>query len=218
MAVHRCHGRVYSGSHVVRLLPLEANHRRKQQWQPAVVIKTASTKQRTMESVRSAFHAQLATVMDSLLAAAVCEIAKIFESSLCEQQAELAQKTEELSILRCKLEKVERRQKAKGGGSEEGEMSSGDREGSLRQQTLTGSGITAVFDSSWFMNNSIWSSSGHRHHIYTCSSRYQLHWTCCVHHYVALLPTELVPEMVTNYSSLAQDWIWEKMSLLILTQ
>ncbi|XP_014190528.1 zinc finger protein 16-like isoform X6 [Haplochromis burtoni] len=140
MAVHRCHGRgVYSGSHVVRLLPLEANHRRKQQWQPAVVIKTASTKQRTMESVRSAFHAQLATVMDSLLAAAVCEIAKIFESSLCEQQAELAQKTEELSILRCKLEKVERRQKAKGGGSEEGEMSSGDREGSLRQQTLTGS-------------------------------------------------------------------------------
>lgn len=148
MAVHRCHGRVYSGSHVVRLLPLEANHRRKQQWQPAVVIKTASTKQRTMESVRSAFHAQLATVMDSLLAAAVCEIAKIFESSLCEQQAELAQKTEELSILRCKLEKVERRQKAKGGGSEEGEMSSGDREGSLRQQTLTGSGITAVFV--WF--------------------------------------------------------------------
>ncbi|XP_063342870.1 zinc finger and SCAN domain-containing protein 20-like isoform X2 [Pelmatolapia mariae] len=140
MAVHRCHGRgVYSGSHVVRLLPLEANHRRKQQWQPAVVIKTASIKQRTMESVRSAFHAQLATVMDSLLAAAVCEIAKIFESSLCEQQAELAQKTEELSILRCKLEKVERKQKAKGGGSEEGEMSSGDREGSLRQQTLTGS-------------------------------------------------------------------------------
>lgn len=101
-----------------------------------------------MESVRSAFHAQLATVMDSLLAAAVCEIAKIFESSLCEQQAELAQKTEELSILRCKLEKVERRQKAKGGGSEEGEMSSEDREGSLRQQTLTGSGITAVFV--WF--------------------------------------------------------------------
>ncbi|XP_063342862.1 zinc finger and SCAN domain-containing protein 20-like isoform X1 [Pelmatolapia mariae] len=142
MAVHRCHGRgVYSGSHVVRLLPLEANHRRKQQWQPAVVIKTASIKQRTMESVRSAFHAQLATVMDSLLAAAVCEIAKIFESSLCEQQAELAQKTEELSILRCKLEKVERKQKAKGGGSEEGEMSSGDREGSLRQQTLTGSGL-----------------------------------------------------------------------------
>ncbi|KAG8004023.1 Zinc finger and SCAN domain-containing protein 5B [Nibea albiflora] len=96
-----------------------------------------------MESVRSAFHAQLATVMDSLLAAAVCEIAKIFESSLCEQQAELAQKTEEISMLRGKLEKVDRRQKAKGGGggSDEGEMSSGDRsEVSLRQQTLTGSG------------------------------------------------------------------------------
>ena len=82
-----------------------------------------------METVRSAFHAQLATVMDSLLAAAVCEIAKIFESSLCEQQAGLAQKTEEISILRGRLEKVERRRK--GGGSEEGE------------QTLNGSGNTA---------------------------------------------------------------------------
>lgn len=84
-----------------------------------------------MESVRSAFHAQLATVMDSLLAAAVCEIAKIFESSLCEQQAELVQKAEEISMLRGKLEKAERRQKGKGGGgvgSEEGEMSTGDRE------------------------------------------------------------------------------------------
>lgn len=95
-----------------------------------------------MESVRSAFHAQLATVMDSLLAAAVCEIAKIFESSLCEQQAELAQKTEEISILRGKLEKVERRQKAKGGGSEEGEMSSGDS--NLKQQSQTASGNTQV--------------------------------------------------------------------------
>lgn len=104
-----------------------------------------------MESVRSAFHAQLATVMDSLLAAAVCEIAKIFESSLCEQQAELAQKTEEISILRCMLEKVERRQKAKGGGSEEGEMS-GDREGILRQQTLTGSGLNMGKDVSSHSN------------------------------------------------------------------
>lgn len=100
-----------------------------------------------MEAVRSAFHAQLATVMDSLLAAAVCEIAKIFESSLCEQQAELAQKTEEISILRGKLEKVERRQKAKGGGGEDGEMSPGDREGSLRQQTLTGSGNKIIIRS-----------------------------------------------------------------------
>lgn len=143
MAVHRCHSRgVYSGSHIVPELPLEANHRSKQ-----LDVKTAPLKQRAMESVRSAFHAQLATVMDSLLAAAVCEIAKIFESSLCEQQAELAQKTEEISILRGKLEKMDRRQKAKGGGggSEEGEMSTGDRpEVSLRQQTLTGSGNIQV--------------------------------------------------------------------------
>lgn len=140
MAVHRCLSRgEYSRSHIVPQLPLETNHRRTQRCQSIVEIKTSSLKQRTMESVRSAFHAQLATVMDSLLAAAVCEIAKIFESSLCEQQAELAQKTEEISILRGKLEKVERRQKAKSGGSEEGEMSSGDREGQ-RQQTVTGSG------------------------------------------------------------------------------
>ncbi|CAG04758.1 unnamed protein product, partial [Tetraodon nigroviridis] len=80
-----------------------------------------------MESARGAFHAQLATVMDSLLAAAVCEIAKIFESSLCEQQAELAHKSQEISVLRGKLEKVERRQRAKGGGAEEGQGSAGDR-------------------------------------------------------------------------------------------
>ncbi|MEQ2195157.1 hypothetical protein XENOCAPTIV_008238 [Xenoophorus captivus] len=94
-----------------------------------------------MESVRSAFHAQLATVMDSLLAAAVCEIAKIFEGSLCEQQAELAQKAEEISRLRCRLEKVERRHEAKGGCTDEGELLSGDGEGSLRQQTPIGSGL-----------------------------------------------------------------------------
>ncbi|KAK5864794.1 hypothetical protein PBY51_016007 [Eleginops maclovinus] len=96
-----------------------------------------------MESVRSAFHAQLATVMDSLLAAAVCEIAKIFESSLCEQQA---QKTEEISILRGKLEKVEKRQKGKSGGNDEGELLSGDREGSMRQQTPIGSGLNVGQD------------------------------------------------------------------------
>lgn len=61
-----------------------------------------------METLRSAFNAQLASVMDSLLAAAVCEIAKIFESSLCQHQAELLQKTNEISILRSELEKVER--------------------------------------------------------------------------------------------------------------
>ncbi|XP_017283712.1 oocyte zinc finger protein XlCOF7.1 [Kryptolebias marmoratus] len=84
-----------------------------------------------MESVRSAFHAQLATVMDSLLAAAVCEIAKIFESSLCDQQAELAQKTEEISVLRCKLENRERRRPR----AKEGEVSPG---GGIRQHTGSG--------------------------------------------------------------------------------
>ena len=94
-----------------------------------------------MESVRTAFHAQLATVMDSLLAAAVCEIAKIFESSLCEQQAELAHKGEEISLLRGKLEHVERRLKVKGGGSdEEGETSAGEGDGYLRQQGVAGAG------------------------------------------------------------------------------
>lgn len=97
-----------------------------------------------MESVRAAFHAQLATVMDSLLAAAVCEIAKIFESSLCEQQAELAHKTQEISILRGKLEKVERRQKTKGGGPQEGQTSSGDRENNTPEQSQSASGSIHV--------------------------------------------------------------------------
>lgn len=93
-----------------------------------------------MESVRSAFHAQLATVMDSLLAAAVCEIAKIFEGSLCEQQAELVQKGQEISLLRGRLEKAERRLKGKGGG-EEGDAVTGDGEGEAcsRQKAATGS-------------------------------------------------------------------------------
>lgn len=97
-----------------------------------------------MESVRAAFHAQLATVMDSLLAAAVCEIAKIFENSLGEQQAQLAQKTQEISILRGKLEKAERRQKAKGGGAEEGQVSSGDRENNMPEQSRSASGSIHV--------------------------------------------------------------------------
>lgn len=138
MAVHRCQGRGVTEPR----LHLEASHRR--QRAPIITnIKASVLKHGAMESVRSAFHAQLATVMDSLLAAAVCEIAKIFESSLCEQQAELAQKTEEISVLRGKLEKVERKQKTKGGGSEEGEMSSDDREDTLKQQTLTASGTTS---------------------------------------------------------------------------
>lgn len=62
-----------------------------------------------METVRGAFQAQLASAMDTLLAAALCEIAKIFESYLCEHQAALLQKTNEISVLKCELEKVERR-------------------------------------------------------------------------------------------------------------
>lgn len=137
MAAYRCKGRGVDSGHVGVLAPQpspEDNRR---------LFKTLSPKQKTMESARSAFHAQLAAVMDSLLAAAVCEIAKVFEGSLCEQQAELKQRTEEIFVLRGKLEKVERRHRAKGGGSEEGEMSSGHREGGLRQQTLAASGNTA---------------------------------------------------------------------------
>lgn len=62
-----------------------------------------------METVREAFQAQLASAMDTLLAAALCEIAKIFESCLCEHQAALLQKTHEISVLTCELEKVQRR-------------------------------------------------------------------------------------------------------------
>lgn len=98
-----------------------------------------------MESVRSHFHAQLATVMDSLLAAAVCEIAKIFESSLCDQQAELAQKTEEISVLRCELER-----RLKDAGSEEGRVSPGGREGNTRQHTGTGTGLCFRHTQAWF--------------------------------------------------------------------
>lgn len=160
MALHRCHGRgTYSANHIDSQLPREAHRRRRQRCQSVVHVKTKSPAPRTMESVRSAFHAQLATVMDSLLAAAVCEIAKIFESSLCEQQAELAQKAEEISTLRGKLEKVERRQKPKGSGSEEGEMSSGDREGILKQQRQTLSGRNQVLN---FINTEFhyWTDSG----------------------------------------------------------
>ncbi|KAJ3587186.1 hypothetical protein NHX12_010784 [Muraenolepis orangiensis] len=85
-----------------------------------------------MESVRTAFHAQLATVMDSLLAAAVCEIAKIW--------AELAHRGEEVCLLRGKLEHAERRLKVKGaGGSDaEGEPSAGEGDCYLRQQSTSG--------------------------------------------------------------------------------
>lgn len=93
-----------------------------------------------MESARSAFHAQLATVMDSLLAAAVCEIAKIFEGSLREQQEELVQKSEEISALRGRLEKAEKKHRAKVGVGDQCDAASGDREGRGKplRQTLSG--------------------------------------------------------------------------------
>ncbi|KAK2849104.1 hypothetical protein Q5P01_008938 [Channa striata] len=144
MAVPRCPGRGENSgnvSHVIPRLQLDADRRRKPRCQSAVPSERSLLKPRTMESVRSAFHAQLATVMDSLLAAAVCEIAKIFESSLCEHQAELAHRKEEISALRGKLEKVERRQKSKSAGSEEAGTPTGDREGSLKPQTLTGQSL-----------------------------------------------------------------------------
>ncbi|XP_055015109.1 macrophage migration inhibitory factor isoform X3 [Boleophthalmus pectinirostris] len=47
--------------------------------------------------------------MDTLLANAVHEIAKIFESSLSQHQAELLEKTNEITILRGELEKVQRK-------------------------------------------------------------------------------------------------------------
>lgn len=107
-------------------------------------LKQDNLNRKGMESVRGTFHAQLATVMDSLLAAAVCEIAKIFESSLCEQQTELAHKTQEICILRGKLEKVERRQKTKGGGAQEGQTSSGDRENNIPERSQSASGSVYV--------------------------------------------------------------------------
>lgn len=107
-------------------------------------LKQNNLNRKAMESVRGAFHVQLATVMDSLLAAAVCEIAKIFESSLCEQQAELAYKTQEISILRGKLEKVERRQRTKSGGAKEGQMSSADRQNNIPEHTPSTSGSIHV--------------------------------------------------------------------------
>ncbi|XP_077388272.1 uncharacterized protein LOC144025807 isoform X2 [Festucalex cinctus] len=81
-----------------------------------------------MDSVRSVFHTKLAAVMESLLAAAVCEIAKIFENSICEQQAQI-------SSLIAKLEQVERRQSTMAGGGSAGEE--GD---TLRPKRLTEAG------------------------------------------------------------------------------
>ncbi|XP_077434887.1 uncharacterized protein LOC144059582 isoform X2 [Vanacampus margaritifer] len=82
-----------------------------------------------MDSVRSAFHTQVAAVMESLLAAAVCEIAKIFENSMCEQQAQI-------SSLLAKLEQVERRQSTMPGGG----GTAGEGEDTLRTKRLIEAG------------------------------------------------------------------------------
>ncbi|XP_029627147.1 zinc finger protein 329 isoform X2 [Salmo trutta] len=66
------------------------------------------------EKVQNTFRLQLSSVMDSLLTAAVCEISKIFEGSLSEQQAELMQSVEEISALKGKLRLAEMRLKEGG--------------------------------------------------------------------------------------------------------
>ncbi|XP_077588963.1 uncharacterized protein LOC144207385 [Stigmatopora nigra] len=87
-----------------------------------------------MDSVRNVFHAQLAAVMDSLLAAAVCEIAKIFESSMCGQQAEITR-------LLAELEQVQRRPRTK--NQEDGMAAQGDER--LSSNLLTEAGNCAIF-------------------------------------------------------------------------
>lgn len=72
-----------------------------------------------MSEARRVFTVQLGSIMDALLKTAVCEITKIFEGSLCEQQLELTQQVEEISVLRGKLEEAERRLR---GNGEEGEL------------------------------------------------------------------------------------------------
>ncbi|KAJ8382436.1 hypothetical protein SKAU_G00032140 [Synaphobranchus kaupii] len=59
------------------------------------------------EAARSSFNTQLASVMESLLAAAVCEISRIFEGSLSDSRAEVAQGREEVVFLKRKLEVLE---------------------------------------------------------------------------------------------------------------
>lgn len=77
------------------------------------------------EKVQKAFRVQLSSVMDSLLTAAVCEIAKIFEGSLNEQQEELTQKGDEISALMEKLKQAERRLKEGAKGGEDPDNTSG---------------------------------------------------------------------------------------------
>ncbi|KAJ8382439.1 hypothetical protein SKAU_G00032170 [Synaphobranchus kaupii] len=64
-----------------------------------------------MSDAQSSFNTQLASVMESLLAAAVCEISRIFEGSLSDSRAEVAQGREEVVLLKRKLEALEGRLK-----------------------------------------------------------------------------------------------------------
>ncbi|XP_064197955.1 transcriptional repressor RHIT-like isoform X2 [Anguilla rostrata] len=67
-------------------------------------------------AARNAFNAQLASVMESLLAAAVCEISRIFEGSLSDSRAEAERSREEVALLNRKLEALEGRLKEAGEG------------------------------------------------------------------------------------------------------
>ncbi|KAJ8377304.1 hypothetical protein AAFF_G00261530 [Aldrovandia affinis] len=60
-------------------------------------------------SLASSFHAQLASVMESLLTAAVREISSIFEGSLSASRGEIARGREEALLLRRQLEALEGR-------------------------------------------------------------------------------------------------------------
>ncbi|KAG5846213.1 hypothetical protein ANANG_G00147410 [Anguilla anguilla] len=68
-------------------------------------------------AARNAFNAQLASVMESLLAAAVCEISRIFEGSLSDSRAEAERSREEVTLLNRKLEALEGRLKEAGEGA-----------------------------------------------------------------------------------------------------
>ncbi|KAJ8268779.1 hypothetical protein COCON_G00113860 [Conger conger] len=63
------------------------------------------------EDARTSFHSQLGSVMESLLAAAVCQISRIFEGSLSDSRAEVQRAREEVALLNRKLETLEGRLK-----------------------------------------------------------------------------------------------------------
>ncbi|XP_041710183.1 zinc finger protein 595-like [Coregonus clupeaformis] len=83
------------------------------------------------EKVQNAFRVQLSSVMDSLLTAAVCEIAKVFEGSLSQQQEELTQRGDEISALKGKLKQAERRLKEGLKGGEDLDNTSGQTVSSM---------------------------------------------------------------------------------------